>query len=194
MDLLKTGNLMKTLRREQGMTQKEVAEKLGVCAKTVSKWETGNGFPDVSLIGELSKIFQVDIAKLLAGEMPAGKTESCNVIRTKFYVCPVCGNVLTNIGSAEITCCGRKLMAGKPKPADERHSLQLETMEDEYYITYSHPMTKEHYISFVSYVRFDRVLFIKLYPEQNGEVRFPQMRGGKLYYYCNQHGLYEMKI
>lgn len=194
MDCLKTGKLIAELRREQKMTQKEVAKRLGVCAKTVSKWETGRGFPDVSLISALSKLFQVDISKLIEGEMPKGKVDGGNVKKTKFYVCKECGNLLTSVGNAEIVCCGRKLSPLSSHQPDEAHQLTIETMEDEYYITFSHPMTKEHYISFVSYVRFDRVLTVKLYPEQEGALRFPQMRGGKMYYYCNTHGLFEVKI
>lgn len=194
MDLSKTGNLIAQLRHEKGLTQKELADALGICAKTVSKWETGHGFPDVSIISELSRIFQIDISKLLAGEMPQIKPEVGNVKRTKFYVCEKCGNILTSIGTSEIVCCGRKLLPLIPKDVDDAHKLYVEKIEDDYYITFSHPMTKEHYISFVSYIRFDRVLTIKLYPEQNAEVRFGQMRGGKLYYYCNTHGLFEMKI
>ena len=194
MDLLKTGKLIFQLRREKGLTQKDVAEKLGICAKTVSKWETGHGFPDVSLISELSKIFQIDISKLITGEMPEIKREAGNVKRTKFYVCENCGNLLTSVGEADIVCCGRKLSPLATKEADEEHKLRVEKLEDEYYITFPHPMTKEHYISFVSYVRFDRVLTVRLYPEQDGELRFPQMRGGKMYYYCNKHGLFEHRI
>ena len=194
MDLSKTGKLIAGLRREKGLTQKELSEKLGICAKTVSKWETGHGFPDISLISELSKIFKVDISKLLDGEMPEVKPEVGNVKRTKFYVCEKCGNILTGLGNAEITCCGRTLSPLKAEAPDEAHTLNIEKIEDDYYITFPHPMTKEHYISFVAYVRFDRVLTVKLYPEQGRELRFPQMRGGKMYYYCNTHGLFELKI
>lgn len=194
MDLLKTGKLIAELRRENRLTQKEVADKLGILPKTVSKWETGHGFPDVSLISELSKIFKVDISKLLEGEMPQVRQESGNVKRTKFYVCEKCGNILTSIGNAEIVCCGRKLSPLFCKTSDEEHRINIEKIEDDYFITFTHPMTKEHYISFVSYVRFDRVLTVKLYPEQEGELRFPQMRGGKMYYYCTTHGLFELKI
>jgi len=115
------------------------------------------------------------------------------VKRTKIYVCEKCGNLLTSAGSAEIICCGRKLSPLAAKQPDESHCLNVEKIEDDYYIAFSHPMTKEHYISFFSYVRFDRMLTIRLYPEQEGEVRFPQMRGGKMYYYCNNHGLFEIK-
>ena len=194
MDLSKTGKLIAQLRQEKGLTQREVAEKLCICAKTVSKWETGRGFPDISLISKLSQVFKVDISKLLDGEMPVTKVEACNVKMTKFYVCEKCGNIITSIGNADIVCCGRKLSLLPAKEADDMHKLNIQKIEDDYYITFSHPMTKEHYISFVSYVRFDRVLTIKLYPEQSGELRFPQMRGGKMFYYCNTHGLFELKI
>lgn len=194
MDLSKTGGLIAALRKEKGLTQRQVAEGLGVCAKTVSKWETGKGFPDVSLITGLSKILEVDISKLIEGEMPKVKPEVGNVKNTKFYVCEKCGNIVTGVGDAEISCHGRRLEALAAKAEDEEHCFSFEKIEDEYFITFSHPMEKEHYISFVSYVRFDRVFLVRLYPEQGGELRFPQMRGGKMYYYCTNHGLFEVKI
>jgi len=194
MDLSKTGSLISGLRHEKGFTQREIAQRLGICSKTVSKWETGRGFPDVSLIPEISKIFQVDISKLIEGEMPERKPEVGNVKKTKFYVCEKCGNIMTSTGEAEIICCGRKISPLNSKEVDELHELNVQKTEGDYYITFNHAMTKEHYVSFVSYVRFDRVLTVKLYPEQGGEVRIPQIHGGKLYYYCNLHGLFELKI
>ena len=151
MDLSKTGRLIKGLRREKGFTQKVLAEKLGVCSKTVSKWETGHGFPDVSLISKLSEIFKVDISKLLDGEMPKCRPDSGNVKKTVFYVCQNCGNIITSVGDAEIICCGRKLSPLKPTVADEAHCLNIEIIEDDFYITFPHSMSKEHYISFFSY-------------------------------------------
>ena len=194
MDFKKTGSLISKLRHEKGLTQKEIGDMLGICAKTVSKWETGHGFPDVSLIGELSKIFRVDISKLLEGQLPEIKAEVGNVKKTKFYVCKECGNLLTSVAEADIMCCGRKLAPLVAKEPDIDHKFDFQTVEDEHYITFSHPMEKGHFISFVSYVRFDRVLTLRLYPEQSGEFRFPKMRGGKMYYYCNNHGLFEIKI
>ena len=196
MDLQKTGNLIATLRREKKLTQKQLAEKLGISPKTVSKWERGQGFPDVSFLSELSEIFSVDVRKLLAGEMPKSKTEVGNVKKTKFYVCDVCGNAITDLGGSkntQVLCCGRTLSPLIPQTPDSAHELDFAMVEDEHLITFSHPMEKEHYISFISYVRFDRVLTVKLYPEQDGELRFPVMRGGKFYYYCNEHGLFELK-
>lgn len=192
MNLTKTGNLIRKLRCEKGLTQKNVAEKLGICDKTVSKWERGHGFPDVSLILKLSEIFEIDIAKLLDGEIPQKKLQSGNVKRTKFYYCKDCNNLITSMGDAEIICCGRKLQELRKNKPNDAHTLNISEIEDEFYVTFSHPMTKEHYISFVSYVRYDRLLTVRLYPEQGGELRFPKMRGGKMYYYCNQHGLFEI--
>ena len=194
MDLMKTGKLIAQLRHEKGLTQKEVAHALGVCPKTVSKWERGHGFPDVSLIGDLSVFFNVAISKLLDGEISECKTDVGNVKKTKFFVCEACGSLSTNMGCSEVYCCGRRLNSLKISENDEEHKLNIETVEDDFYITFSHSMTKEHYISFFSYVRFDRVLTIKLYPEQSGEIRFPKMRGGKLYYYCSSHGLFEANV
>lgn len=194
MNLSKTGGLILKLRKEKGLTQKAVADRLGVCPKTVSKWERGRGFPDISLLSGLAEIFRVDAEKLIAGEMPQTKKETGNVKKTRFYVCETCGNLLTSMGDAEIVCCGRKLSALNAKEANAAHAIHVEKVEDEYYITFSHPMTKEHYISFVSYVRFDRVLTVRLYPEQDAALRFPQMRGGKLYFYCSTHGLYMLKM
>ena len=114
--------------------------------------------------------------------------------RTKLYMCEKCGNILTSTGNTEIVCCESKVLPLYAKEEDEVHKVNVELIEDDFYITFSHPMTKEHYISFFAYVRFDRVLTVKLYPEQNGEVRFPVMRGGKMYYCCNNHGLFEVKL
>lgn len=197
MDLSKTGKLIAGLRHEKGLTQREVAQKLGICPKTVSKWETGHGFPDISLLSALSEVFHIDILKLLSGELPEKKTEVGNMKKTKFYVCEQCGNILTSVGDAQIVCCGRqvfKLIPNVLTTSDEAHTPRIELVEDEYYITFPHPMTKEHYICFVSYVRFDRVLTVRLYPEQDSALRFPGMRGGMLCYYCSQHGLFEQKL
>ena len=194
MDLSKTGKLFAELRREKGLTQKDIAQRLGITPKTVSKWETGHGFPDVSLISGLSDVFQVNISKLLDGEMPKIKPEAGNVKRTKFYVCKSCGNLLTSVGDAEIVCCGRKLLPLTAQASDDEHIIKISEIEDDYYIEFNHEMTKEHYISFVSYVRFDRVLTVKMYPEQDSAVRFPKMYGGKIYFYCSKHGLFEYQM
>ncbi|MGN0106750.1 MAG: helix-turn-helix domain-containing protein [Hominilimicola sp.] len=191
MDLEKTGQLLCRLRKERGMTQKQVADRLNISAKTVSKWECGGGFPDVSVLRELSGLLGVNSEQILSGSMEKNEEENGNMKRIKFYVCPSCGSIMTASGEAEISCCGRKLTAIEPKACDEKHCLNVETVENDFYITFNHEMTKEHYLNFVAYVGVDRMMLVRLYPEQGGEVRFPQMYGGKLYFGCNKHGLFE---
>ena len=190
MDCNKVGKLILSLRKEKCMTQKQLADKMNISDKTISKWERGLGCPDVSLLRELSEILGVNIEKILLGNLNPNDTDGGNMKKVKFFVCPKCGNILTATSEAEIFCCGRKLDPLIPKPSDENHKLNVEEVEDDFYITFTHEMTKTHFISFIAYVSYDRVLLIRLYPEQGGEVRFPKMFGRKLYFYCNQHGLW----
>lgn len=194
MDCTKVGKLLYDLRKEKRMTQKEIADKMNISDKTVSKWERGLGCPDISLLSELSDIFGVNIEKILQGDLSINDTDGGNMKRIKFYVCPACGNIITSTGLGEISCCGRKLESLQVQEINEEHNLQTTQVENDYYITFNHEMTKEHYISFVAYVMFDRVHLVKLYPEQNAEVRIPIMRKGDLYFYCSKHGLMKQKI
>jgi len=173
MDLIKIGRLLCDLRKAKGMTQKEIADKLGIVPKTVSKWETGHGFPDVSALVLLADILGVSEKVLLSGSLDVNMEESGNMKRMRFYVCPECGSFMQGIGNCELICCGKPLEAVPAKAVDAAHSISVEESEDDYYITFPHSMSKEHYISFIAYVRFDRVLTVKLYPEQSGEVRIP---------------------
>ena len=198
MDNHKVGALFCRLRKEKGMTQKQIADLMNISDKTISKWERGMGCPDVSLLSKLSDIFEVNIEKLLNGDLEPNIATSGNLKRVKFYVCPNCGNVINNTGNAKVSCCGRKLSPLKAMTADKMHAAMMEESEGEYYISFEHEMSKAHYLSFVAYATSDRILFIKLYPEQNASVRFPIMNGGRLqqkhsgdlYYYCSQHGLW----
>jgi len=190
MDCSKVGKLILSLRKEKNMTQKDVAEAMNISDKTISKWERGLGCPDVSLLGELSTILGVNIEKILLGDLNPNDADGGNMKRIKFYVCPNCGNIINSTGEAEISCCGRRLESLTVKPEDEEHKISVTEIEDEYFITIQHEMSKTHYISFVACVAYDRVLIVKLYPEQNAELRLPRMRHGKLYAYCSQHGLW----
>lgn len=190
MDCSKVGKLILNLRKEKGLTQKQLADAMNISDKTISKWERGLGCPDVSLLHELSKVLNVNVEKILLGDLDPNSTDGGNMKKIKFYVCPNCGNVMTSTSDAEISCCGRKIASLVAKPSDEEHHLNVEMIEDDYYITFEHPMRKDHYINFVAYVAYDKILFVKLYPEQSGEVRFPALRGGKLYFGCSQHGLW----
>lgn len=190
MDCGKVGALISGLRKEKKWTQKQLADAMNISDKTISKWERGLGCPDVSLLGGLSRVLGVNIEKILLGDLEPNMTDGGNMKRMKFYVCPVCGNIMTSTGEAEISCCGRRLEPMTAKPGDGEHFLKVEMVEDDYYITFPHEMTKDHYLNFICYVSYDRVLFVKLYPEQGGEVRFPRLREGKFYFGCSRHGLW----
>jgi len=190
MDCYKVGKLIFGLRKEKGMTQKQLADAMNISDKAISKWERGLGCPDVSLLRELSEVLNVDIEKILLGDLEPNNADGGNMRKLKFYMCPNCGNTLTSTGESDVSCCGRKLVPLIPKPAEGIHKLTVEEIEEDYYVTFTHEMSKKHYINFIAYIAYDRVLFVKLYPEQGSEVRFPKMYRGKIYMCCNQHGLW----
>ena len=189
-----TGGAIKTLRESRNLTQAELAEQLGVSSKTVSKWETAKGLPDITLLQPLAAALGVSVIELMNGQPIANHNVSGNMLRSKFYVCPICGNILHTTGAALISCCGITLPPLEAEDADDDHAVTAERVEDEYFVTVDHPMTKSHFISFIAHVNSDRLQMVKLYPEGNAETRL-QLRGrGYLYYYCNRHGLFRKKM
>ena len=189
-----TGNTIKELRESRGLTQAELAEKIGVSSKTVSKWETAKGLPDISLLQPLAGALGISVIELMNGEHIINRNVSANLLRCKFYVCPICGNVIHCVGNAVVSCCGVTLPALEAEEPEEGHAVAIERVEDEHFLTMDHPMTKTHYITFAAFVTTDRVQLVKFYPEGNAETRM-QLRGrGYLYYYCNQHGLFRKKV
>ena len=189
-----TGATIKAIREAKGITQTQLAEMIGVTGKAVSKWETGKGLPDISLLQPLATALDTSVMALMTGELVTNQNRSANMLRTKFYVCPVCGNILHAMGDVLVSCCGITLPALEAEPFDEDHELTIEKVEDEHFITIRHDMTKQHYISFLSYVTSDRMQFVKLYPEGNAETRLHLRGRGFLYGYCNRHGLMKQKI
>lgn len=188
-----TGNTIRQLREARKLTQAELAERIGVSSKTISKWETAKGLPDISLLRPLSQALGISVIELMNGEHVINRNVSANMLRCKLYVCPICGNVMHSTGNAVISCCGVTLPALEAEEADADHAVTMETVEDEHFITIVHPMTKSHFISFVAFVTSDRIQLVKLYPEGNPQTRL-QLRGmGYLYYYCNRHGLFKKK-
>lgn len=189
-----TGMTIKSLREKQKITQAELGNCLNVSDKTVSKWETGKGLPDISLIQPLAEALGLSVIELMSGECITNQNRSSNMARMKFYVCPVCGNVIHSIGNVLISCCGITLPALEAEEADENHMLTVENVEDECFLTIHHPMTKAHYISFVAFVTADRVRLVKFYPEGNAETRMQLCGCGTVYWFCNRHGLFKKKI
>ena len=188
-----TGNTIRQLRESRKLTQAELAARIGVSSKTISKWETGKGLPDISLLQPLAQALGISVIELMNGEHITNRNIAANMLRCKFYVCPVCGNVMHSMGSAVVSCCGITLPPLETENADDDHTVTIESVEDEHFITIHHPMTKAHFISFVDFITSDRIQMVKLYPEGDAQTRL-QLRGfGQLYYYCNRHSLFRKK-
>lgn len=189
-----TGAVIRELREKNRMTQRKLAEKLGVTDKTVSKWETAKGYPDITLLEPIAAAFRVSVTELISGNTVHNANVSANMLRSRFYVCPICGNVIHSMGAAEIHCHGIRLEPLEAEPADERHMAYVERVEDEYYVRIDHGMTKEHYISFVAAVSSNDMQLVKLYPEGGAEARFKIRGVRRIFFYCNRDGLFLANI
>ena len=192
MDHYVTGAVIKSLREAKGLTQEALAERIYVSAKAVSKWETGKGFPDISLLGPLAKALDISVIELLNGEDIRNRNRAFNMLKSVFSVCPACGNVIFATGEAVISCCGIVLPQLTPEPEDEDHLAHTEIIEDEIYVSMNHPMTREHSISFFAAMSDQGVQIVKLYPEGNAQARFSRRCVSGLYAYCNRHGLFRL--
>ena len=189
-----TGAVIRNLREKNHLTQAELAEKICVSDKTISKWETAKGYPDISLLEPLAKAFGVSITELISGNAVENVNVSANILRSKFYVCPVCGNILHTMGEAVIHCHGVQLTPAQQEETDENHKIFIERVEDDYFVQIEHEMTKTHYISFVAAMSSDKIQLIKLYPEGNAEVRFSIRGVKKIFFYCNRDGLFSINV
>jgi DNA-binding XRE family transcriptional regulator len=194
MDRYITGAAIRRLREARKMKQEELADRIFVSPKTVSKWETGQGLPDITLLEPLAKALGISVIELFSGDEIRNRNRSADILKTQFYVCPVCGNVIRSTGQAVISCCGVTLPALTAEDPDAEHPLRARIVEDEYYVTAEHPMTREHYISFLAAVSDHGVQLVKLYPEGGAEARFRIDRVKYLYAYCNRHGLFRITV
>ena len=202
-----TGSTIKSLREKQNLTQVELAKLLSVSDKTISKWETGRGFPDITFLEPLAKFLKVSIIELLSGNEIINQNKNSNLRKSNFYTCPICGNVIFSVGNALISCCGIQLLPleveniSKNKTEEnfenhflQEHKINLENVEDEIFLSLNHPMEKNHFISWIASISFDSVIITKLYPEQNAECIFKKRCQQKIFSYCNRHGLFEIKV
>lgn len=185
---------IRALRERKALTQRQLAEKLCISDKTISKWETGKGLPDISLLEDLARALGVSLTELMTGDLQTNENRSANLRRMGFYVCPVCGNVITAVGKGSFSCCGIPLPVQEAQPEDNAHTITVEPVEDEICVTIAHPMTKSHYISFIAWVSNDRAELVKLYPEQDITVRFKKRGHGTVYAYCNRDGLFSRRL
>ncbi len=189
-----TGKIIKELREKENLTQIMLANMINVSDKTISKWETGKGLPDISLIEPLSKALKVSVIELMNGEYIVNKNKSSNMLKSKFSVCPVCGNIIHTMGESINSCCGINLPIIEAEDENQEHIIKCEIIENEFFVSLNHDMNKEHYISFIAYVTNDRCEVVKLYPEQNAEARFFKRGKGIIYAFCNKDGLIKKEV
>ncbi len=189
-----TGAVIKKLREKNNMTQCQLADKLLVSDKTISKWETGKGYPDITLLEPIAEAFSVSITELISGNEIKNTNVSANMMRSLFYVCPVCGNVIHSMGEAAVHCHGVLLKPAQAEQTDENHKIFVERVEDELFVEIEHEMTKTHYISFVAAMSSDRIQIVKLYPEGNASARFSLSGVKKVFFYCNRDGLFALDL
>ena len=190
MDQEKIGLLLRQLRTQKHMTQKQLAQQIHLSDKTVSKWERGLGCPDLSVLPTLAALLEVTMEDLLSGQLPQTPPNGGNMKNLKFYVCPQCGNLMTASGSPALSCCGRVLEPLAPQKADTDHSLSIEEIDGEWFVSSSHPMEKEHSLMFAAFVNSERVTLVRQWPEWDFQVRLPKRGRGFLYWYCTRHGLF----
>ena len=194
MDQYVTGAVIKALREKAKLTQAQLAEKLDVSDKAVSKWETGRGYPDVTLLEPLAAVFRVSVAELLSGKAVTNTNISANMRRSHFYICPVCGNILHSMGQAAVSCHGIALPPLEAEEPDASHTMTVEAVEDEYFVSVRHEMSRTHYISFLAAVSDDRLQLIRLYPEGNAEARIQRRGVQTIYACCNRDGLFKLTV
>jgi len=193
MDQYVTGAMIRRLRESKGLTQATLADRLAVSDKTVSKWETGKGYPDITLLQPIAAALGVSVTELLSGQDVENANRSANLRRGVFYVCPVCGNVIFSVGAAAVSCHGLALPPLTAEAPDAGHGADISPVEDEYYVEVRHPMTRGHFISFLAAVSDSRAEIVKCYPEGPAAARFKRRDTRELYFYCNQDGLFRLK-
>ena len=193
MNLKNSALLIKKARKEKNLTQKELASLLFVEAKTISKWETGKGFPDLTYVPKLAEILALDLKSLINGEEENKKTDNGNLKRMKIYLCQNCGNLIWSTSSSDISCCRHKL-----KPVETGNFLEgkvsVEIVDDEYSVSVDHPMEKENYVKYMIFNKDNIVEIVRLYPEGQASAVFPRFRRGFLYIGDNLGHLVKYRI
>lgn len=192
MDKYITGSMIRRLREEKQMTQEQLADILHVSSKAVSKWETGQGFPDITLLEPIANALDISMIELLSGQQILNRNRSSNMLNSLCYVCPVCGNGILAMGEAVISCCGITLPPVLSEEPDAEHAIDISIVEDEYFVTVDHPMTRDHYITCLTALSDRGVQFVKLYPEEHAEARFKMSRVKWIHAYCNKHGMFRV--
>lgn len=190
MDNEKVGKLIYRLRKEKGLTQKQLADQMKISDRTISKWERGYGSPDITLLPELSALLEVNIESILEGELSPNEFIGGNMKNSSYFVCPSCSNIVMATGDITLTCCGRKVERLEAEKAADEEKLTMTDMDGEWAVSSDHPMTKDHYISFIAVAAGEQVQMIKQYPEWNLQARIAKRKYAKLLWYDTKYGLF----
>ena len=160
----------------------------------MSRWESGRGLPGLSLLEPPASALQVSVPALLSGELMSNDNRSANILKSKLYVRPICGNLFHPTGNALVACCGITLPPLAPEAPDAAHHVVCVPAEDECCLSLAHPMEKSHPISWMAYCTSGRFELVKLYPEGSAQARFLNRGAGLLCWYCSRHGLFRQSI
>lgn len=142
----------------------------------------------------LAEALNVSLIELMSGNIVTNKNLAANMKKGIWYVCPACGNVIHAMGEAVISCCGITLPKLEEEDDDSNHEIKVERVEDEYVVAVNHAMNKNHFIFFMAYITENKIQVEKLYPESDALCRFKIMGHGKIYVYCNHHGLFARTV
>ena len=146
------------------------------------------------MLEPIAAVFGISVTELISGKAITNVNVSANMLRSKFYVCPVCGNIIHSMGEAVLQCHGVQLLPCQPEEADEKHRISIEKDADEFFVRIDHEMTKKHYITFIAAFSGDRLQLTKLYPEGSAEARFKINGVRNILYYCNRDGMFQQKV
>ena len=188
------GQRIATLRKELGWTQKVLAEALHVSDRTISKWERNQGLPEITMLPQLAETLGISVDHLLGGGLQMNRFVGGNMKNIKFYVCGHCQNVITAAEEVEIQCCGKKLPKLEAQKATEENALTVTETDGQWFVSSEHPMTKEHYISFIAFATGEQVQIIKQYPEWALQTQIPKRKYGQLFWYDTQNGLFKQLV
>lgn len=194
MDKYLTGATIRELRERCGMTQARLAELLCVSDKAVSKWETGAGYPDITLLEPIAAALRTSVAELLSGAAVENANVSANMLKSRFYACPVCGNTIHAMGEVHISCHGISLPPLVAEPIDEEHAMRAACDSDELFVWAEHAMSKLHHVVFLAAVSPECVQIVRLYPEGPAQAYFKRSGVQELYLYCNKDGLFSSSL
>ena len=183
------------LRKERGMTQAQLAERVYVTRQAVSRWETGESEPGVDMRKLLAGVFGVSSAQLFESDGcdVQNRNQAANAVKSVFYVCPACGNIVWSMGEIGCTCCGNPLQPLSAAQAHGEHEASIEISDGCQVVRLEHPMSKDHHIRFIACVVDDLVRIKRLYPEQDATASFFMQGPSMLFAFCSEHGLFRLQ-